>query len=420
MTDGVVSVAPDVAALLGPLVTARLRQQRSDMVCCVCRTMIDVASGDDASVVLEQHDNVARVVFAHTSCMASQVIGDVHPMFTADAERVEVVTAAVVLPTLDGPRPWLFIQQRGGQRILTPTGDEIDPYLSEFLARGWEILGALGRPAPDVATARLMLYPGGWGTLTADDEVLLDQMPPLPSAWVELVEAYGWVDVGVGDFGLVRRRPETVKPSAFMNAARRGGLVAGRVPARVSHSLPEPELDPVTADLGAALNEISVVRARPGATDPFSTAPDVVTWARPPQLYLVDVASGFAGLWIDLDDPNRNRAAAIIAALEREGLSRRRSLYDDGYFALGPPGWGALVWRSQILVLGGKVEGGTVQRKLLFQQLGTDPDWYRDIQQASSMAIFVGNLCRSPTLRLIENAMADGEVLACVVTAMMA
>src|SRR4051794_39196245 len=37
----------------GPLVAARLRQQRGDMVCCVCRTEIDVAA-DDASVVVGQ------------------------------------------------------------------------------------------------------------------------------------------------------------------------------------------------------------------------------------------------------------------------------------------------------------------------------------------------------------------------------
>ena len=69
--------------------------------------------------------------------------------------------------------------------------------------------------------------------------------------------------------------------------------------------------------------------------------------------------------------------------------------------------------------MGGRTPAGD-QRKLLFRQLPNDPGWYSDIQRARSVGIFVGNLRRQPDLKAIERAMAGGEVLACVVTAMMA
>ena len=80
---------------------------------------------------------------------------------------------------------------------------------------------------------------------------------------------------------------------------------------------------------------------------------------------------------------------------------------------------GRAIWRSQILIMGGRTPAGD-QRKLLFRQLPNDPGWYSDIQRARSVGIFVGNLRRQPDLKAIERAMAGGEVLACVVTAMMA
>lgn len=421
MSSGVVSVAPDVATLLGPAATARVLQQRTDMICCSCRTEVDLDAGDDASAVVEQSDQTLRIVFAHSTCMASQVIGDAPPSgLPAAGEQTDVVATAAILPTVDGPRPWLFIQQSDAPRLLTPAGDEIHPYLSEFLSRGWTVLGALGRPAPRVSTAELLLDATGRGILTAHDgETLLDPLPALPEAWPDLVSSYGWVDVGVGDFGLVRGRQDSVQLKAFTQAAKRGGLVAGRVPVRVS-STPLPATgDPVAARLAADLQDVVATRARPGGTDRFSSAPDVVRWPRPPRLYQVQITDRFAGLWIDLHDPDRSRAAATIAALESEGLPRRRSMFDDGHFAVGPSGWGALVWRSQILIMGGKTPAGD-QRKLLFQQLPTAPDWYSAVQQASSVGILVGNLRCQPDERVIERAMAGGEVLACVVTAMMA
>ena len=76
MSSGVLSVAPEVATLLGPAVTARVLQQRADMTCCSCRTEIDLDAGDDASAVVEHSDQTIRIVCAHSTCMASQVIGD--------------------------------------------------------------------------------------------------------------------------------------------------------------------------------------------------------------------------------------------------------------------------------------------------------------------------------------------------------
>ena len=232
MSSGVVLVAPDVAELLGPAVTARVLQQRTDMICCSCRTEIDLDAGDNASAVVEHSDQTLRIVFAHSTCMASQVIGDAPPpRLPAAGEQTDVVAAAAILPTVDGRRPWLFIQQSDAPRVLTPAGDEIHPYLSEFLSRGWTVLGALGRPAPMVSTAELLLAATGRGILTAHDgETLLDALPALPEAWPGLVSSYGWVDVGVGDFGLVRGRQDSVQLTAFTQAAKRGGLIAGRVP----------------------------------------------------------------------------------------------------------------------------------------------------------------------------------------------
>lgn len=416
-----VSVAPDVATLLGPAATARVLQQRTDMICCSCRTEIDLDAGDDASAVVEHSDQTLRIVFAHSTCMASQVIGDAPPpRLPAAGEQTDVVATAAILSTVDGPCPWLFIQQSDAPRLLTPAGDEIHPYLSEFLSRGWTVLAALGRPAPMVSTAELLLDTTGRGILTAHDgETLLDPLPALPEAWPGLVSSYGWVDVGVGDFGFVRGQQNSVQLQSFAQAAKRGGLIAGRVPVRVSSTALPDTGDPIATRLGAALQDVERTRARPGGSDPFSSAPDVVDWVRPPRLYQVQITDRFAGLWIDLHDPDRSRAAATLAQLESEGLPRRRSMFDDGQFAVGPTGWGALVWRSQILIMGGKTPAGD-QRKLLFRQLPTNPDWYSAIQQASSVGILVGNLRRQPDERVIERAMAGGEVLACVVTAMMA
>ena len=143
---------------------------------------------------------------------------------------------------------------RKGQRLLTPAGDEIHPYLSEFLSRGWTVLAALGRPALMVSTAELLLDTTGRGILTAHDgETLLDPLPALPEAWPGLVSSYGWVDVGVGDFGFVRGQQNSVQLQSFAQAAKRGGLIAGRVPVRVSSTALPDTGDPIAARLGAAL-----------------------------------------------------------------------------------------------------------------------------------------------------------------------
>jgi len=230
-------------------------------------------------------------------------------------------------------------------------------------------------------------------------------IPGLDSERVDVVSAAG--------------RQETVQPSAFMRAAKRGGLVAGRVPVRLLHSTRAVGVDSVSAELGAALQEIQSTRARPGASDRLSLAPDVVAWARPPQLYQLELTDGFAGLWIDLNDPDRTRPArrsppwkAKVCRAVEACSTTATSLSDHA-------AWGAVVWRSQILVLGGQTADGE-QRMLLFRQLPANPGWYHGIQQASSVGILLGNLRRQPDIAFVERAMTDGDVVACVVNAMMA
>ncbi|MDQ6910026.1 MAG: hypothetical protein M3Z84_04460, partial [Actinomycetota bacterium] len=203
------------------------------------------AAGDDVSVVLVEHSDGPSITFAHASCAGSAVIESQTPRPDHSDDIADVISQAGILPSANGPRPFLIVELRRPGGEITVAGDLIDPWLSGLLESGWSLMSSIGKRAAPVPGWDLSLDSNGEGIVTmagrASSKPFLDPLPPLPAGWAEMVTSQGQVTVFAVRMGLAALSEATPNETfkALNRAASQGQLVAASI--AVSRREPVPE-----------------------------------------------------------------------------------------------------------------------------------------------------------------------------------
>lgn len=228
MAQPVIHIAPPVAELLGPEITAEARRPlQPTYKCAGCGGQGSFAQ-PSSLVVLAADGMPTTIRYAHPACMASRVQPCAPQSFRVPDSRAMQLTAAL-LPGPHGYRPAVIAEPISREMMFLPSGDRLDGWMPVLLDLGLALMASLEAAIPAVPGWRIELPDSRSAIISAPDGSVfcsgeLDQIP----IWQETVAVTGHAGLLSGVIGLTAAA--AAGPAAQMQAladAARAGLLAG-------------------------------------------------------------------------------------------------------------------------------------------------------------------------------------------------
>lgn len=420
------SVSDEVRNAVSEAVANRVSHELpGDFACVKCEMSGSTDAGDAVSVILIRHPDGDVFKFAHAVCMDSQLISD--PRLLSDmiatldgGDETSVWTRCFTFPDAAGRhRAALAIESSGGRQLMNAAGDIVDPWISSLFVGGFSLVTAIDGQLPRSKAWTLRTNRAQrTGRVVGPNLVLLDHLEEATDEWLNLAvrgqEVVVFAGTGIG-LSTVSAHSELM--SRLENAASEGKLLGLNMRV-VNQNIAAPKRtreQQARESVASLLQAVTAERARPGSTEgKFNALPDRAPFPVRPTLHPV-VAGDFPVMILDLNLPpeRENEAQEILDVFTNDGMKPLRSL-SDGPLALPPKKWeGYLLWRSQLLILGG--EG----RKVLFEQYREPQGWYENAKRyGQSMGFLVGNVNLpaqgdSQWPALFNLALEEGKLIGC-------
>jgi hypothetical protein len=197
-------IGPDVAQILRPEESARLRAMRDNerLRCAICDEWIDPASGIEVSVSVALEDGTAVAEFAHAGCAPSRA--DLAQLvIVAEADPLGISYTQAMHPTAGAVLLW---ERKLDVRVRGPGDCESYPYLDAQRRDGFH--GPLARDPVRQLTGLTLEVDGPDLVLLRDDaprERFYNAAEDAPTGWMERLATTGFGLLIVGaDLGLGR------------------------------------------------------------------------------------------------------------------------------------------------------------------------------------------------------------------------
>jgi hypothetical protein len=208
---GRLDIGPDVAPVLRPEETARLRELRAmqPLPCTVCDHAIDAGSDDDVTVSMVLDGEAAVVQFAHAGCAPSHA--DLAALVTsADAEPLGISYVQALHPSAGAVLVW---ERRVDVRVPDAAQERSVPFLEAQRVDGFQGVGS-DEPVRELAGRTLAVDGPDLVLLRAGEPVerFHDAAERAPDGWLDLLgeSGYGLLIVGA-DLGLRHPRAEQIQ-----------------------------------------------------------------------------------------------------------------------------------------------------------------------------------------------------------------
>lgn len=227
----------DVRQLIGPQATAAIEKERPVYTCRRCQKQADSRTEDTSVIVLSAPNQPQVIQLAHRGCLPSQVIKLDHITPPVDDDPDDLITLAIVS---DGttltpiPESLLVIDRPVPFEILHRDGDSVSLWLNLLLEDGWALAFPDRLEAPPVTSYRAHVYPDGSGQVHGPRKrglaPFLDQLPPLPPGWLDVLRRTERLTILAGNIGLRDAADASAITTLLPRAVRAGKVAVARIP----------------------------------------------------------------------------------------------------------------------------------------------------------------------------------------------